>query len=260
MNSLPSPLLSQIETLLATGDVPQAQRLAEAWAQQEPASGRAQEIRGIVALAQGRWREALQLLEEASLLVPLAVVGQCALADCYQRLGKSDLAATIYLYLAQRDDVPATALARIAAGLGAAGKLAAALEVCRKAADMLPEDDDPLFGMACYMTRLGYPPELVLSVLSRAQSLAPERLLHQIASAALLDQLGRRAEARALIASWTDEQVANVSCPRCLLRLSEICRRAGDEELAAVLDARMFRAVFTRRNHSNVPSPEEDRP
>lgn len=227
--------LSAIQQELAGGNYDLAAALAVPCADDYPDSGRAQELCGIALHSIGDLAAAQDRLEAALLLVPLSPSGELALASALLAAGKRDLAAGLYGHLAQRRNLPAAYLAPVASGLGKTGQLEAALDVCRRAAQVLPDHDEPLYAMACYMTRLGYPADRVMAVLQRARALAPECMIYQVGIAVLLDSMQRTAEAHAIIAAWREEQLAELGCGKCLVRLGDICRRAGDFDLQATL-------------------------
>ncbi|MBL9081048.1 MAG: hypothetical protein JNK76_04540, partial [Planctomycetales bacterium] len=147
---------------------------------QNPDDGRCLQWLGLVWHAQGAFAAARRALESASLLVPLWVPAQVALAEAYQRCGRRDDALTILRFLAERNDVPTNQLPRISAALGKLGEYALALDVCREASLREVDDDEACFGMAYFMQKLGYPTECVLPLLRRALALEPERPLYRL--------------------------------------------------------------------------------
>jgi hypothetical protein len=147
------------------------------------------------------------------------------------------LARSIYQHLAERTNVPIYLLSRIASGLGRLGEVHLALQVCRNAARRQPDADAPLFAMTYYMGRLRYPLEVILPVLDRAISLAPERILYRVSKALLLEHNGRIAEAVAAVRTLEFDDLRSLHCGRCLARLSNLFIEAGDDQRAAVCRA-----------------------
>jgi hypothetical protein len=143
-------------------------------------------------------------------------------------LGQRELARQLYQHLAELSKVPTHLLSQIASGLGRLGEIHQALQVCRKAALRQPECDAPLFAMAYYMGRLRYPLEIILPVLDRAISLAPDCILYRVSKAMLLERNGQRAEAFAAVRALDVNDLSALRCGRCLARLCNLYDEAGD--------------------------------
>ena len=116
---------------------------------------------------------AREALETASLLVPLDPASQCALAECYARGGRRELARDLYRDLARNGRSPTALLPAVASGLGTVGDDETALQVCRELARRELSGHEVLFGTAYYMRRLAYPAESVIPVVRRAHNSHP---------------------------------------------------------------------------------------
>ncbi|MBN8627616.1 MAG: hypothetical protein J0M17_19230 [Planctomycetes bacterium] len=188
---------------------------------QNPDDGRCLQWLGLVWHAQGAFAAARRALESASLLVPLWVPAQVALAEAYQRCGRRDDALTILRFLAERNDVPTNQLPRISAALGKLGEYALALDVCREASLREVDDDEACFGMAYFMQKLGYPTECVLPLLRRALALEPERPLYRLSVGVVCARTGLLDEAYELLCGVDPSRVTCASCLQTMARLFE---------------------------------------
>jgi len=189
------------------------------------------ELKAAALHALGRRHSAQFALETASSLEPLSWQAQWILADCYLATGSLLAAECILEFLASRlDDAPPQFLPQLAARLGSRGRYHLALEVCRKAAEHQPESGaEAIFGAAYYMSKAGYPIELVLPVLRKAYLLAPDNFRYRLALAQTTHRCGDSATAYELLKHTPLSDLAKVSCRCCMQRLSEIFRHAHDE-------------------------------
>ena len=98
--------------------------------------------------SQGLWQRALEVIETASVLIPLPVDGQLVLADCYSHLGKHELAVVAYEHLLGQGSLPDSCYARLYAGFKRAGRIDSALTACRKALGLTSANDEGWFDRA----------------------------------------------------------------------------------------------------------------
>jgi tetratricopeptide (TPR) repeat protein len=222
--------LRRVETLFDHGMLREALRVAEDGLQGQPDDGRLWEMVGLIQHARGEFQTACRAIETASLLVSLNPRSECALAETYLHQGQGELARQLYQHLAEQPKVPTNLLSQIASGLGRLKEVHLALQVCREAARRQPECDAPLFAMAYYMGRLRYPLEVILPVLDRAISLAPECVLYRVSKAMLLERANRPDEAFAAVRVLKLDDLAALRCGRCLARLRDLFSRAGDKQ------------------------------
>ena len=160
-------------SLFKKGDASNALTIAKAELQRAPDNGKLWELCGMAHHSLGDTVASLHAFETATMLVPLSAPAQCVLAKCYAVSGQKELARNIFQHLLTLDGFPDNLLPVVAAGLGALGKPSLALEACRRAAASGVDDGQPLYGMAHYMERLGYPLEMITSTLRRAIDFEP---------------------------------------------------------------------------------------
>lgn len=224
-----SDALHRAKVLFDYGMLREALSLAEGGLRDQPDDGRLWEVVGLIQYVRGEFKTACRAIETASLLVPLSPRAECTLAETYLHDGQGELARLIYQHLGELPNVPVHLLSQIASGLGRLGEVHLALQVCRGAARRQPDCDAPLFAMAYYMGRLRYPLEVILPVLDRAISLAPERILYRVSKAMLLERNGQSAEAYAAVRTLDVGDLQALRCGRCLARLCNLYLEAGDD-------------------------------
>ena len=212
----------------------------------DPDEGRLWELCGLVYRATNDCQACLDALERASLYVPLSFLAQCALAECYVNTGRHEWARDIYIYLVEQPDLSASLLKRLAAGFDWLGDFPMALRLSREVAKKLPDDAESRYAMAYFMGKLDYPLPAIESEARHAVALAPGRVHYRIGLAGLLEQHGRIVEALEWITDLTVEQIQNLSCKNCLVRLARIFGAAGDGN----------RANVCRWMLANLPEPD----
>jgi pentatricopeptide repeat protein len=202
-----------------------------------PEDGPLWQLHGMARRQVGDFAAALAALETASLLIPLDPAAECALADCYLKAGKTDLARQMYRHLATSGRCPTDGLLMLAARLGSVGDNAHALDVCREKWRREPVCHEALFGMAYYMRRLGRPIQAIIPVVRRAQELAPHLAAYRVLLASLLAEGGQMGEAYEML--LRDVPPDTVKCPCCLHRMLTIFRVAGDEARSKEVQAQI---------------------
>lgn len=190
-----------------------------------PEDGHLLALKGLALRTLGQLADAQDALESAACLIPLPPAAACALAECYLSQSKFELAGLVFRHLAGRADLPFELLAPLASGFGRLKEFELALTVCRQAAALAPEADEPLFAMAYFMRRLARPPEVILPVMQQALRLAPDSQIYRLALASLCAEMRDLEAARQVLALIAIE---NVSCVSCLNRMHDIFTRAGD--------------------------------
>jgi tetratricopeptide (TPR) repeat protein len=198
--------------------------------------GRLWEVMGNLAFANDDFALAQSSLERASVLVPLSAAGQLVLAKCYDRSGHRAAAGAIYRHVATLKRLAVELLEPLASGLGRSGEVELALAICRRAAEAMPENPDPLVGMVHYMRRLRRPVEQILPVLRRAHDLDPSNCEYRISLAWMLHEVGRSEDGAELLAPVPCERY---TCIRCLTLMQQIFERVGDAANAAVCRLRL---------------------
>lgn len=224
-----------------------------------PECGDLFEIRGVARCGLGEVLAATSDLETASALVPLGVQGQVALADCYARLGKTDLARTILGFLAEPGRCPVPLLPDVARGLGHLGEHAAALGVCEAITAARPGYHPAWFGQAFYRLRLGEPLAAVAGALEAAYRLAPHAPTYRLNLARAWLEGGRVADAYGLV---RDLAPGDVRCPCMARALARLAGASGDDRLAAgfLLRAAALERAGPRHECDSIsPAPEYPR-
>jgi tetratricopeptide (TPR) repeat protein len=213
--------------LYELGDLEACEQLLRVALLEFPDDGRIVQLQGLVWHARRRYLAAVRALELASALVPLSLPAQLAMADSYRRAGRPNDARPILSYLAERSDMPTVLLPNLTAGLGLVGEYQQALDVCREASRREPERDEPLYGMAYYMNKLGYPTEVMLALLRRCRALAPESRLYRTSLAVMCGRAGLWEEAYELFA---DVDPQTVRCQTCIRFMIGVFEHIGDHE------------------------------
>jgi Flp pilus assembly protein TadD len=192
------------------------------------------EALGLAEFGAERYGPAVHALEAASLFGPLGAEAQLALADCYVRFGQVQAAGAIVDFQAEPGRCPTPLLPDLARGLGRTGRYALALDVCQRLTVLRPSYHPAWFGVAYYLGQLGRPPGTLVRPLEAAFALAPRALTYRLNLAALYADLGRPADAYALVRGVPADAVR---C-RCLCRrLLPAFEHAGDRDgLAAYRD------------------------
>jgi predicted Zn-dependent protease len=198
--------------------------------------GRLWELLGTVAYSHDEFALAESALQRASVMVPLSAMGQLVLARCYDRGGYKEAAGAIYRHVAKLPVLSSELLEPLASGLGRSGEPEMALAVCRRAAEAIPDNPDPLIGMVHYMRRLRRPVEQVIPVMFRAHDLDPDNAQYRISLAWMLHEQGRSEEGARLL---EPVQCERYSCIRCLTLMQQIFERVGDAAGAAVCRLRL---------------------
>ncbi len=235
------------KTLYKDGSLKEALRLVESALEHYPDEGRLWEMLGITHHALREFAQATSALETATMLAPLSHAAQIALASCYLVSKHLEPARSIYEHLASLPDVPTHLLPNLAAGLGRLGELHLALDVHRERAHREPDCDKPLFAVAQYMHRLGYPVELIVPIVQKALELAPDRILYRVDLALLLQQCGDHEQAYQLLTAVVPDQLATVHCPPRLHGLVKIFVLAGDDARLNVCESKLSEITKKRK-------------
>jgi tetratricopeptide (TPR) repeat protein len=236
VTTVPQELLSQARELWKAGLLEEAREVLSSAIAADTESLRLWEMLGLVTYEMGDKRIAQPSLERASLLGPLSAAAQVALAKCYDASEHCEAAAAIYRHVARLPEIEVELLEPLAAGLGRAGELEMALEVCRRAARLLPDNPDPLVGIVHYMRRLRRPIERIIPAMFRAHHLEPENSEYRISLAWMLHEIGRSDDAAELLEPVPCEEF---TCVRCLTLMQRIFEHVGEDERADVCRTRL---------------------
>lgn len=237
----PGDTLRRAQSLFSRGHAAAALEEIERALVPYPDDGRLWEWRAIVLYSQKKWSLALAAAERACCLVPLGYAAQLAMADGYSHTGLHKSAVSLYEFLLEREDLPVGMYAKLSSGFGRAGKWQLALAACRQAAQLEPECDEALFGMAYYMGRMGHERHQIAAVLRRALNLAPEKMHYRATLTRLLLEMGAQDEAYQTLAKATPAQLCELRCKHCLVSLLRLCVDHGDEARSATLACHLSR-------------------
>lgn len=192
-------------------------------------------LRGLARHAQAHWANALADLERAMTLLPLPTAGTLALGDCYAHTGHDALALVAYRHLLACGPLPAHFYAGLYAGFRRCDRADLALQACRAACEVDPDDHEALFAMAHAMAALCYSAQYIAGVLEEAVKLAPEKTVYRLSLALELTRAARAAEAYSWLAEAPPDVLRQVPCRCAAQRLMTLCAWAGDAERAIVL-------------------------
>ena len=206
-------------------------------ANQFPNSARIWEMQGILLQSERDFAGAQFALESASLLSPLSIAGEFALAACYIISGHLKSASAIYEHLLKEKLIPTSRLAELAAGLSRCGQYHLALSACRQGAERDPESDEAIYGMAHYMGRLCYPAEQIIPLLHKAISLAPHVSQYRVTLAGWFSRIGCYRNAHEQLQSLDEKHFESIRCACCLQRLIQVSQEVQDEEMTNLLNA-----------------------
>ncbi len=151
--------------------------------------------------------QAQDALETASCLAPLGPLARFTLGLVYARLGKNDLARTVFEYLVEPDRCPTGMLHKLAAACGQIEEHELALQACETLAQRNPAHHGAHFGIAYYKTRLGHPLEEVMIPLSLAMDLAPGLLSYRMNLVFVWTEMGEYGKAYDLLADVPVQQI-----------------------------------------------------
>ena len=223
----PRQLICLGRTLLEQGDYEQAAKLSAAGVHAHPDDGWLWELLGVALHRLDEHAGAVDALESATLLKPLATGARYALAGSYDMIGRRDLSVFLYRLVAEDEQTPLCLLPKVASRLGQMEEYSAALDVCRAVVLRNPQHHEAHFGQAFYLRRLGAARECVAIPLSRAHELAPHVALYRIFLAVLRQEQGRTDEACELLSVVPLDEV---HCPESLRRMMTIFYAAHDQQ------------------------------
>lgn len=197
------------------------------------------ELKGVLCHALCDFEAGKVALERARTLQGLSVSGQLALADCYAQVSQTELAISVYCQLAQLPIEDAEVLSRLARGLGMVQQFALAADVCQRACHVDPDSHNARYGVAYYMSKADYPPELIQPILVAAIAMAPRIFFYRVALVTILSRLHQDEKAYLAIADATAQEIQSLKCSCCLQRLARIYRDAGDHHRSGLCCRRL---------------------
>ena len=209
----------------------------------QPHDARCRELLGIAFHALKRFQPAASTLEHAGLMDHLSVSGRLALADCYWFVGRKTVAVEMFRHLAREAEIPFPLLSDLAMCFGRAKDYWSALDVCRRATERCQSCHHARYGVAYYMAKAKYPPELVYPVIKKAAEMAPHVFHYRMAATTILTQLQLFDRAYLGIADATLQELHGITCRCCLSRLVSLYSDAGDHHRAAVCEKQLAMAT-----------------
>ncbi|MEM9149656.1 MAG: hypothetical protein AAGB19_04300, partial [Cyanobacteria bacterium P01_F01_bin.3] len=221
-----------------------------------PDAGELWLLRATILHAEARWADALHAIETASMLMPLTLGGELVLADCYSHLDKHELGVASYEHLLAQPTLPVDYYAGLYAGFKRAGKFEQAMASCRKAIELVPDNDEAYFGMAHCMSSLAYPPRQITTILRKALELSPDKPHYRISLALQLMLTKRRSQAYEVLSQREPEMLDTLTCHCMTRQLLDLCAWAGDQERCSRLGEILARLCKqTTNDASNLERP-----
>lgn len=219
----------RVKALHNQGQFEAAAHVAAAALGEHPNDARLWELLGIACHAMKDFEAATRALETATMLAPLSLSAQVALAGCYLVSGHDEVARSMYEYLVSvRDRLSTQLLRMVVAGLSRLHEPHLALEVARQWARREPDDESAVYAVAHQMRLVDYPPELILPVAHHAFQLAPHRVRNRVVLALLHHQCGDVLEAYRLVTAVSTDRLMAACCPARLLGLVSLFNAMGD--------------------------------
>ncbi|GAA4432437.1 hypothetical protein [Bremerella cremea] len=197
------------------------------------------ELKGVLCHALCDFAPGKEALEYALSLQGLSISGQLALADCYAQVDQPELAIDVYCHLAQLPILDGEVLARLARGLGIVGQYALAADVCQRACHAEPDSHNARYGVAFYMSKAGYPAELIEPILVGVIAMAPQIFFYRVALVTVLTRQNKTQQAYLAVADASLDELTSLKCACCLKRLAQIFHDAGDTRRASVCRERL---------------------
>lgn len=205
----------------------------------EPDQFEASRIYGLACLRSGRWDEGIDMLERVSLCQPLDHESRIELAIAYGSIGRKQLSRDLLMAVATSGQLDASGLLCVAAGLEAIDEPRLAMEACRQAGQMAPDQADVHYLMGRYASACGHPPRVAEALIRHAIDLEPDQLHYRIGLASLLIRLGRKCEAITVIDRFIPARLDEVTCHCCLIRIANLFFDCDDLERAKLCSARL---------------------
>jgi tetratricopeptide (TPR) repeat protein len=225
----PTDYCTLARTLGRQGRLTDALGVARAGADAFPDDGGVWQTLGLVAHAADDFHAARYALEAASVLIPLAVPAQLALADTYTKFGQRGVARTILRHTAKEVRDHEALWPAVATLLRRAGAPKAALRLWRRMAVRHPGLADAHYQIAHCLKALGAGPAGLLEPLTEACLLAPGAVPYHLALAEAWVALREFAQAARVLA---EVDVSAVACTGCLMRMAAVFQTAGETDRA----------------------------
>jgi tetratricopeptide (TPR) repeat protein len=206
---------------------------------QDPDDVDALTLLGMASLCVCEVNEGIDALERAALVRPLPRAVQIELAIAYGAAGRRTLSKDLLMTVATSGQVNSSELLRIAAGLEAIDQPRLAMEACRQAGILNPEQPEVHYQMGYYAEQCGHPAEICESLIRHAIGLDPRNIHFRIGLASLLIRLSRQDDAIAVLAPVIPDRLDDVQCQCCLKRIANLFFDADDVQRARLCASRL---------------------
>lgn len=237
------------KSLYLNGHPKEAIRLLSGHLKTHPDDGRSWEMLGTMYHATGQIASAVSALEHATTLVPLTLVGQYSLADCYLDIGMTHTASDMFEHLMYQK-LPTELVPPVVAALSKVGLNFHALELSREAASRNPSCDEAWFSIAHHMALCGYPPCLVVPVLNQAVELEPRNPVYRCTLAKFAIEAEESGIAYRAIANLEPASIQQLACTFCILHFEHLYKTAGDDVRAKACRDRMNEIIENEKDAS----------
>ncbi|MEO1529501.1 MAG: hypothetical protein AAFX06_29105 [Planctomycetota bacterium] len=215
-----------------------AEKFAQYCLAKDPEDGPALEVLGLSQVRSGALELGIDSLEHAALLCVISKEAQLALAIAYGGVGRTELSRDLLMSAATGSDLNDRELLVVAAGLEAVDEPVLAMEACRQAGVMAPENAEVHFQMGYYASRCEYPSSVIEALMRHAIGLEPQNLNFRIGLSSLLIRLERSTEAIKILAPLIPDRLEEVTCVCCLKRIANLFFDCGEFELAKLCSNR----------------------
>jgi tetratricopeptide (TPR) repeat protein len=206
---------------------------------QDPDDADALTLLGMASLCFCEFDEGIDALERAALIQPLSRAVQIELAIAYGSVGRHNLSKELLMSVATSGKVSSAELLRIAAGLEAIDAPRLAMEACRQAGILNPEQPEVHYQMGYYAQQCGHPSEICESLIRHAISLDPRNVHFRIGLASLLIRLERKTDAIKVLTPVIPDRLDEVNCQCCLKRIANVFFDCDDVNRARLCASRL---------------------
>ncbi|PHQ36413.1 tetratricopeptide repeat protein [Rhodopirellula bahusiensis] len=236
------------------GQFARAVQFAQYALAQDPDDVAALTLLGMASLCDCEFGEGIDALERAALIRPLSRAIQIELAIAYGSIGRRNLSEELLMSVATSGKVNSSELLRIAAGLEAIDSPRLAMEACRQAGILNPDQPEVHYQMGYYAQQCGHPTEICESLIRHAIDLDPRNVHFRIGLASMLIRLQRKDDAIKVLAAVIPDRLDEVDCQCCLKRIANLFFDCDDVQRARLCASRLKKLSkqSTTAQHSNV--------
>jgi Flp pilus assembly protein TadD len=233
-------VLSRANVAYETGDL----QLALQWTRRHlrcfKDDVRGWELVGLIQFGRGRTRVSVSALERASLIAPLRPAARVCLARGYAQLGHSELARELLVEMISDQTFSVPMLLQVATGLDEVDQPHLAMKACREAVQREAGSAQAYYDQGYYAARCGLPVSASEALTRKAVSLEPQRVSFRIGLVVLLLKQDRTEAAYNVIRNFSDDQIDEVCCACCLMKIAPLYREFGDTRRAILCQQRII--------------------